>query len=174
MIAFLHKSRIATNKVNANLFCCTVHRKSKWCVIISSCCCSNNCNGCYRNTFVYNFNTEFMSNLVTYFNKFSCFFDNFLIDFFSCFINISIDTIKKTDSHCYCANVEILFFNHRNCFFDILNIHYLISLVLIKILLTEIFFVLSVKILLNKSHLLANFFLSVNYNLCMALKIASF
>ena len=29
-------------------------------------------------------------------------------------------------------------------------------------------------ILLNKSHLLANFFLSVNYNLCMALKIASF
>ncbi|MFK5243346.1 hypothetical protein ACI3PF_22270, partial [Lactococcus lactis] len=41
-------------------------------------------------------------------------------------------------------------------------------------LLTEIFFVLSVKILLNKSHLLANFFLSVNYNLCMALKIASF
>ncbi|KST92787.1 hypothetical protein KF134_0286 [Lactococcus lactis subsp. lactis] len=45
---------------------------------------------------------------------------------------------------------------------------------LIKILLTEIFFVLSVKILLNKSHLLANFFLSVNYNLCMALKIASF
>ncbi|KSU09480.1 hypothetical protein LMG8520_1380 [Lactococcus lactis subsp. lactis] len=39
-----------------------------------------------------------------------------------------------------------------------MNIHYLISLVLIKILLTEIFFVLSVKILLNKSHLLANFF----------------
>ncbi|PCS09190.1 hypothetical protein RU89_GL000665 [Lactococcus cremoris] len=34
-----------------------------------------------------------------------------------------------------------MFFNHRNCFFDILDVHYLISLVLVKILLTEIFLI---------------------------------
>ncbi len=88
---------------------------------------ANQCDRCNRNSFIYDRDTKFSSNLIACSNQIFRFGRNLVVDFFIHGVQITVDTVQKADSHSDGTHIQIFLFDHLICLINLKNIDHVNS-----------------------------------------------
>ena len=120
-ITFINQGRKTADKINAYCFACLIKRFSQRNIIIAVAAFTNHRNRSYRNTFIDNWDSVLLFNLITCRNQILCNCCNLFIYFLRRYFYIRMTAVAQTDSHSDRTHIQIVLRDHLVSFQDIFN-----------------------------------------------------
>jgi len=114
----LNESRKSADKVDSKFLCAFVERFAVFNVGFCSACSGNERDWRYRNALVYDWNAEFLFNVLPDFYKISGFSHYFFIDFLVGSFCVRVRAVQKRNSHRNAAHIELLLHEHIHSFLN--------------------------------------------------------